>query len=229
MDIKILRLIIGLFMTITLTLAQAEPQQEIVSKVLPDYVIWDHTKSDANSVVRQKALAMKFPLLVEDKHDIEALKGKYEAEQGCVGLAAPQIGISKRFIIFEVPDNPDWKKWRKDLVQTMPRSIWLNPSYKPLSDEMHEDYEACFTIAGIAGPVRRYKEIEYKAYDITGNLITGIAEGFLARAIQHEVDHLDGVLYTDHVEKERLLSLEEYKEKRKKAMEATQQQEQQVN
>ena len=77
----------------------------------------------------------------------------------------------------------------------MPKTLWINPSYEPLGEEMHEDYEACFSVKDIAGLVRRYKQVHYRAYDKDGKLIEGKAEGFLARIIQHEIDHLNGILF----------------------------------
>jgi peptide deformylase len=154
-----------------------------VSNSLPDYIIWNE-QTTADSVIRTPAGMMEFPLTEQDKADIETLDKKYELEllkQGCAGLAAPQIGISKQFIIFALQDDPRLKKWRPDLTQTMPKSIWLNPSWEPFSHEMSEAFEACFTIPETSGPVKRYTKIKYKAYDTRGNLLEGTAEGFLAR------------------------------------------------
>jgi peptide deformylase len=213
------KLIIGLIMTTTTTLASGAPETPNEAK-LPDYVTWAE-EDGMNSVVRKKTIDLNFPLSDEDRRDIKTLEMKFDSEGGCAGLAAPQIGISKRFTIFQAPDNPEWKKWRKDFTQIMPKTIWINPTYEPLSDEMLEDYEACFTLPTIAGPVKRFKKIKYTAYDIDGNFISGSAEGFLARVIQHEIDHLDGILYIDRLDKKDIMDINEYRAKRKKAMEAS--------
>lgn len=192
-----------------------------VSNPLPNYIIWNE-QTAADSVIRTPAREMKFPLTEQDKADIETLNEKYELEilkQGCAGLAAPQIGISKQFIIFALYDDPRLKKWRPDLTQTMPKSVWLNPSWEPLGLEMSEAFEACFTISETSGPVKRYTKIKYTAYDVQGNFLEGTAEGFLARIIQHEIDHLKGVLFIDYVDEKDLLSFDEYRERRRKAME----------
>lgn len=95
-------------------------------ELLPDYIVWNE-QTNSNSVIRRPAEEMQFPLSEQDVQDIKTLDEKYESEQGCAELAAPQIGISKQFIIFAVADDPRLKKWRSDLTQTMPKSIWLNP------------------------------------------------------------------------------------------------------
>ncbi|CAK6511250.1 MAG: Polypeptide deformylase family protein [Rickettsia helvetica] len=100
----------------------------------------------------------------------------------------------------------------------MPKTIWINPSYKPIGIDKHQDYEGCFPVENATGPVARYKKIHYHAYDINGNQIQGITEGFLTRVIQHEIDHLNGKVFLDYVAPEKIMSKEEYLEKRKKAM-----------
>jgi len=208
-------------MTTDTTLADIDAQAYDQQAILPDYIIWDE-QTDSNSIIRKVAQEMQFPLSEQDKKDIKTLDEKYELEltkQGCAGLAAPQIGISKQCIIFGVLDGPRLKKWRPDLTQTMPKSTWLNPSWEPDGVEMSEAYEACFTVPNTSGLVKRYTKIKYRAYDTSGNLLEGTAEGFLARVIQHEIDHLQGVLFIDYVDRKDLLSFEEYRERRKKAME----------
>ena len=106
-----------------------------------------------------------------------------------IGLAAPQVHLSKRIIIFRNPDIEE-----KEKIQITPL---INPIYKPLSDEKADDWEGCLSIPGMQGLVRRYKKINYHGYDLDGNKIENQAEGLHARVIQHEIDHLDGVLYTE--------------------------------
>jgi peptide deformylase len=175
----------------------------------------------APSVLITRAAEIQFPLSLEDKRDLEILEQKFDAEENCAGLAAPQIGISKQIIIFEAPDDPVLKKWRPDLTQTMPRTIWINPTYEGIDEAgFHVDYEACFSVGGVAAPVKRFKKIRYGAYDPHGTLIEGMAEGFLARMIQHETDHVYGILYVDRVEdKNLILPVEEYRRRRQAAME----------
>lgn len=185
---------------------------------LPDYVTADVSNLTAsqNTSIRMKSKTINFPLSQEDKRDIDIVVRKFDNEKNMSGLAAPQIGITKRIIIFAVPDDPELKKWRPDLIQTMPKTLWLNPSYEPIGDLMHEDYEGCFSVKDTAGLVKRFKKISYKAFSIDGRIIEGKAEGFLARVIQHEVDHLDGKLFIDLIDKDHMLSIEEYKKLRAK-------------
>ena len=108
-----------------------------------------------------------------------------------IGLAAPQVHISKRIIIFRNPDIEE-----KEKIQITPL---INPEFKPLSDETEDDWEGCLSIPGMQGLVRRYKQITYHGYDLDGNKIENKAEGLHARVVQHEIDHLDGILYTNRL------------------------------
>lgn len=186
---------------------------------LPNYVILNDPHESKVAVLCEPAKPLSFPLSQEDRESVRILEAKYDGEENCAGLAAPQIGIGKQIIVFEVPDDPLWKKWRPDLVQTMPKSIWINPSYEPIGEDTHSDYEGCFSVKDVAGPVARYKKVRYRAYTPEGTLVEGIAEGFLARLIQHEIDHVRGRCFIDLVAEGELLPIEEYRKKRKAAME----------
>ena len=179
---------------------------------LPDYVPMD------TPVLHKAAQQFIFPLTKEDLKDIDTLEAKYDAEKNCAGLAGPQIGIGKAVIIFNVSDDPDLKKFRKDLLQTMPKTVWLNPTYEPIGKKMTEDWKGCFSVPVIAGSVKRYNKIRYIAFDKTGKEIKGEASGFLARVIQHETDHVRGILFTEKSIK--TMPLDEYRAMRKKTMEA---------
>ena len=191
----------------------AEPTQTQDNLELPDYVIWDDLDPTKSAVLRTPAKKIIFPLSADDQKDIDKLISKYDHEASCSGLAAPQIGIGKSIIIFAAED-PSIKKWRPDFTQTMPKTLWINPPYEPIGEEVHEDYEACFSVKGMAGLVKRYKQIDYQAYNREGDLVEGKAEGFLARIIQHEIDHLNGILFIDLVDKNELMSIEEYRKRR---------------
>lgn len=178
---------------------------------LPDYTPTE------SAILHKAAQRFSFPLTKEDVKDIDTLEAKYDAEKNCAGLAGPQIGIGKAVIVFAAPDDPDLKKFRKDLVQTMPRTLWLNPSYEPIGQDMTEDWEGCFSVPHVAGLVKRYTKIRYTAFNKAGEKITDTATGFLARVIQHETDHINGILFTEKAIK--TIPLEEYRAMRKKAME----------
>lgn len=182
---------------------------------LPDYVAINSAQAPLiKKVLRTSAEPFTFPLSDEDCKIIAMLVAKYDNEVNIAGLAAPQIGFAKQAIVFAVADDPELKKWRPDLTQTIPKTIWLNPSYEAIGEDTHEDYEACFSVLNLSGPVKRYKTIRYQAYDLDGQLIEGIATGFLARVIQHETDHIHGKLFIDYVAPEKLISIEEYRQKR---------------
>lgn len=191
-------------------------------KPLPDYTAVNLEANQKPKVLTTPAKKLTFPLTPEDINDIKVLEAKFDSEVNCAGLAAPQIGIAKQIIVFSAREDPKLKKWRPDFTQTMDKTIWINPSYKGIGEEKHEDYEACFSVLEIAGPVKRFKKIRYKAYIMTGELLEGTAEGFLARIIQHEADHVNGKLFIDYVPEDQLLKIEDYRQKRAAAIKAQQ-------
>ncbi len=130
---------------------------------------------------------------LELKHMEQLLFEMLAAENG-LGLAAPQIGISKRALVFGMDKHP---------VQThlpaIPFTVLFNPSFEPLSDECVEDYEGCLSVGTLRGKVSRYKHILYRGYDAEGRLIEREAHDLHARVLQHEYDHLEGVIFLDKV------------------------------
>ena len=106
------------------------------------------------------------------------------------GLAAPQIGVNLQLVIFGFQSNPRYP----DAPQ-VPETVLLNPVLTPLSDEMEEGFEGCLSVPGLRGSVPRYTRLHYEGFDQHGNRISRDAEGFHARVVQHEVDHLLGILY----------------------------------
>ena len=111
-----------------------------------------------------------------------------------VGLTAPQIGIDLQLVIFgfersgRYPDEPE-----------VPRTILLNPVIAPLSRDMEEGWEGCLSVPGLRGAVNRYTMIRYQGVDPSGAAVDRIAEGFHARVVQHECDHLIGRLYPSRI------------------------------
>jgi len=106
------------------------------------------------------------------------------------GLAAPQIGVGLRVVIFGVRGNPRYPD-----VEEVPDTVLINPTLTPLSDEMEEGWEGCLSVPGMRGWVPRYTRLKYAGYDQHGKRFVREVSGFHARVVQHEVDHLDGVLY----------------------------------
>ena len=194
----------------------------MIMSLSPEYVVINDDSIDKHkrSILTTPAKNISFPLSKEDKQVIKILEKKYDNEENCAGLAAPQIGFNKRVIIFglsaKLLDDPKIKASRKDFVQTMEKSIWINPSYSPIGEEQTKDYEGCFSVHTWVVPTPRYNKIQYNATLVDGTEITGIAEGFLARVIQHEIDHLNGKLCIDYSSKRDRITHEEYKKLREK-------------
>ena len=110
--------------------------------------------------------------------------------QNGAGLAAPQIGVGLRVVIFGVERNPRYPD-----VEPVPYTELINPVLTDLSSEMEEGWEGCLSVPGLRGVVPRHLRLRYKGFDPQGNVIEREAEGFHARVVQHECDHLDGILY----------------------------------
>ena len=106
------------------------------------------------------------------------------------GLAAPQIGVSLRVVIFEVQSNPRYPQ-----VTPVPYTVLVNPVLTPLGDEQEEGWEGCLSVPGLRGWVPRWKRLYYAGHDESGRRFERRVEGFHARVVQHECDHLDGILY----------------------------------
>ena len=106
------------------------------------------------------------------------------------GLAAPQIGVGLRVVIFGFEDNPRYPD-----ADPVPFTILINPTLTPLSEAQDEGWEGCLSVPGMRGLVPRYRELRYSGYDADGNPIDRSVKDFHARVVQHEVDHLDGILY----------------------------------
>ena len=111
------------------------------------------------------------------------------------GLAAPQIGESLRIVIFSVEANPRYPD-----VEPIPRTILINPQITVLDESREAGWEGCLSIPGLRGLVPRYQSIRYQGADQTGEIIEREASGFHARVVQHEVDHLDGILYPQRIQ-----------------------------
>ncbi len=107
------------------------------------------------------------------------------------GLAAPQIGVDLQVVVFGTgapnPRYPD--------APPVPRTVLINPVITPLGPEQADDWEGCLSVPGLRGVVPRWQHIRYQGFDLTGQPIDREARGFHARVVQHECDHLQGVLY----------------------------------
>ena len=114
---------------------------------------------------------------------------------GGVGLAAPQIGIDLQLVIFGFERSERYPD-----AAPVPQTILLNPVITPLSEEVEDGWEGCLSVPGLRGVVPRFKHIRYEGIDPQGNPINRFADGFHARVVQHECDHLIGRLYPSRIQ-----------------------------
>lgn len=144
-----------------------------------------------------RLLQVAKPVLAFDTPQLHALIADMfdtMAAAGGVGLAAPQIGVDQQLVIFgfesseRYPDAP-----------AVPRTILLNPVIEPLSEQMEEGWEGCLSVPGLRGLVPRHAAIRYRGQDPSGQIIDRQADGFHARVVQHECDHLIGRLYPSRI------------------------------
>ena len=134
---------------------------------------------------------------------IEDMKETMKANDGA-GLAAPQIGVFKRLVIFGFDTNDRYPE-----ADSVPFTVLINPIITPLSDEQENGWEGCLSVPGLRGVVPRYTHIKYEGYDAEGNKLEREVEDFHARVVQHECDHLDGILYPMKIEDYRYFGFHE--------------------
>jgi peptide deformylase len=126
--------------------------------------------------------------LIEDMQDtMKALNG--------AGLAAPQIGVALQVVIFGVEHNPRYPD-----AEVVPYTVLVNPQLEAVDDEMEEGWEGCLSVPGMRGLVPRHKRLRYRGFDPFGQPIDRTVSDFHARVVQHEVDHLMGVVYPMRIE-----------------------------
>jgi len=122
-------------------------------------------------------------VLIEDMQDtMQAMNG--------AGIAAPQIGIGLRVVIFGVGHNPRYPD-----AEQVPYTVLINPVLTPVGDAKEDGWEGCLSVPGMRGVVPRYSRLHYSGFDQFGQPIDRLVSGFHARVVQHECDHLDGILY----------------------------------
>ncbi|MDH3326168.1 MAG: peptide deformylase [Gammaproteobacteria bacterium] len=125
--------------------------------------------------------------LIQDMLDTMA------AENGA-GIAAPQIGVNQRIIIFGIGKNPRYPD-----AEPVPTTILINPVVTPLGDEKKDGWEGCLSVPGYRGLVERYTSVRYTGLNENGIRIDRVVSDFHAIVVQHEVDHLDGILYPQRI------------------------------
>lgn len=121
--------------------------------------------------------------LIADMDDtMKALNG--------AGLAAPQVGVGLQVVIFGVERNPRYPD-----AEEVPYTVLINPVLEPVGQEIEEGWEGCLSVPGMRGLVPRYRQLRYRGYDQRGAAIDRSVSDFHARVVQHECDHLAGILY----------------------------------
>lgn len=131
----------------------------------------------------EKADTSELHALIEDMRDtMRALNG--------AGLAAPQIGVDLQVVIFGVDANPRYPE-----AEPVPQTVLVNPEIEPIGEELEEGWEGCLSVPGMRGLVPRYRRLRYRGVDQFGAPIEREVADFHARVVQHEVDHLLGILY----------------------------------
>jgi len=134
---------------------------------------------------------------------IEDMKETMKANDGA-GLAAPQIGVFKRLVIFGFDINDRYPE-----ADSIPFTVLINPVITPLSDDKENGWEGCLSVPGLRGVVPRFTHIKYEGYDADGKKFEREVEDFHARVVQHECDHLDGILYPMKIEDYRYFGFHE--------------------
>ena len=120
---------------------------------------------------------------------LQDLRDTMAAESGA-GIAAPQIGVLQRVVIFGFERNERYPD-----AEAVPFTVLCNPVVEPLSDALEDGWEGCLSVPGMRGVVPRWRDIRYAGYDENGQRFEREVTGFHARVVQHECDHLDGILY----------------------------------
>lgn len=141
-----------------------------------------------------RLLRVAQPITTFDTPELHRLVADMEetmAAANGAGLAAPQIGVDLQLVIFGTgAPNPRYPE-----APVVPRTVLLNPVITPLGNEEEEGWEGCLSVPGLRGVVPRWRRIRYQGFDLQGRAIEREVDGFHARVVQHECDHLQGVLY----------------------------------
>ncbi|NSL18135.1 peptide deformylase [Tatlockia micdadei] len=152
--------------------------------------------SDKAQILRKPAHKIHFPLSKEDVELIAAMKQKLYDLKG-VGLAALQINYSKQIIAIYIPEE---SAILRNNAKPYPMHILINPSYDGVEAAgINPDFEACYSVSNKAGKVPRYNQISLHFYDEHGKKHNTIENGFYARVLQHEIDHINGILILDRL------------------------------
>lgn len=165
-----------------------------------------------NPLLYQRAEEVRDVFDPQIKEDIDNMLFTIQSLGDRMGLAAPQVGIMKRIVVFRVTAKPVHERYVSISDADQPEIPWtamINPQVTPISGEMKAGMEVCVSVPGVTGEVDRYQSIKYTYLDEKGNFHENEAHGFHARLIQHEVDHLDGILFPQKVKDLKKLGFEQ--------------------
>lgn len=167
-------------------------------------------------VLERVAAAVADPAAPEIRALVADMVDSMEAAGG-IGIAAPQIGVSLRVVLFSLPPARD------ETGEGVPLTVLVNPEIEALDDERATEFEGCLSVPDRRGQVSRARRIRYRGTTPDGETIDRIAEGWHARVVQHECDHLDGVLYPERMgEGDEMMDLQQWRERAEPAEEAEQ-------
>ena len=149
----------------------------------------------------QKVLKMGDPILLQvaapvanfdspELHELLSDMRDTMAATNGAGIAAPQIGVSQQVVIFGIDHNPRYPD-----AEAVPFTVLINPTLEFIGDELEDGWEGCLSVPGMRGIVPRYKQLRYRGFDEKGQVIDRTVNDFHARVVQHECDHLIGMLY----------------------------------
>lgn len=158
--------------------------------------LWENetVNEEESKLLRRKADEVPIPFDNESQRDIKTLIDSFLARDDALGLAAPQIGISKKIVVFKNKNLDE----RGRVTSDRDYDVLVNPRITQLRGGKEVSSEGCLSCPDVSVEVSRHTEIKVKAYDSRGNKINKRYSGFLARVVQHELDHLEGKLIIDH-------------------------------
>ncbi|MGH6969831.1 MAG: peptide deformylase [Stellaceae bacterium] len=153
-------------------------------------------------VLREKAAAVADPAAPEIRELVaDMIETMHDA--GGTGLAAPQVHVARRVVVFEVGET---RLTGRPLDKPQMLTVLINPMIEPLTAETELDWEGCLSVPGLKGAVPRFTRIRYRGVSLDAKPVDRTVEGFHARVVQHECDHLDGILYPQRMTDLRLLT-----------------------
>lgn len=170
--------------------------QEVYANMREKIITIEDAKDPVQSALKLIATDVAFPLSEEDKELITLMKELCFSVDG-VGIAAPQLNISKKIAVIYIPESASLLR---DNAVEYPMHVIINAKYEPIENEgKYEDFEGCYSVTSVYGKVPRYNAIKVTYQNEEGEEISKIAKGFYARVLQHEIDHLNGLLITDRL------------------------------